>query len=631
MTDTTMEAFKQAMQTAGIEPPAEILADGTLHRFTVPGDKARSDNGFYTLHPDGIPAGQFGCWKRGISETWSSKEYKNLTPDEKARYTAKMEAMKRQRDEERERIQAECRAWCADTWEKAKEATNESPYLKRKGVPSYGLKAFGDTLMVPLMDMAGVIHGIQFISADGSKKFKTGTNKAGHFYKIGKFKNKSVVVCEGYATGASLHQATGHCVVIAFDAGNLKAVTAAIRAKCPSYTIIIAADDDHATEGNPGLMKATEAARAVNGKLAVPVFQDAVTRGTDFNDLHQVEGLEAVRACIEAATVVPTLPEENPLEAEPESLEESPRIHVVNVLDFMAREFPPRENLLAPWLPVQGLTMVYAPRGIGKTHFSLGVSYAVASGGEFLGWQAPRAASVLFLDGEMPAVTLQERIARINLSSSKEPAAPFRIITPDLQNPATGMIDLSRPADQRELEQFLEGVELIVVDNLSTLCRSGKESEGEGWLPVQDWTLRQRAAGRSVLLVHHSGKNGEQRGTSRREDVLDTVIALKRPADYSPDKGATFEVHFEKSRGIYGEDTKPFEAQLNTNPISGLQEWTVKSLDKSTAEKVAALLDDGLSQMEIAEMLKITKGAVSKAKKKALELGMLKGSFLKVS
>jgi putative DNA primase/helicase len=620
------------MRSAGIEPLVEIIADGNLHRFTVPGDKARSDNGWYVLHADDPAAGQFGCWKRGISETWTSKAYKSLTPAEKTAYTAKMEAMRRQRDEERERIQAECMTWCADTWEKAKDATSENPYLKRKGVHSYGLKAFKDSLLIPLMDTVGVIHGMQFISPDGSKVFKTGTNKAGHFYKIGKSKDKTVIVCEGYATGASIHQATGHCVVIAFDAGNLKAVADGLRSKYPDMKIIMAADDDHATEGNPGLTKAREVAKAVNGKLAVPIFQDAATRGTDFNDLHQAEGIEAVTACIEAAAIPEPAPgTENPPEAEPESVKESQRIHVVNVLDFMSREFPPRENLLAPWLPVQGLTMVYAPRGIGKTHFSLGVSYAVASGGEFLGWQAPRAASVLFLDGEMPAVTLQERIARINLSSSKEPAAPFRIITPDLQNPATGMIDLSRPADQRELEQFLDGVELIVVDNLSTLCRSGKESEGEGWLPVQDWTLRQRAAGRSVLLVHHSGKNGEQRGTSRREDVLDTVIALKRPADYSPDKGATFEVHFEKSRGIYGEDTKPFEAQLTTNPISGLQEWTVKSLDKSTAEKVAALLDDGLSQTEIAEMLKMTRGAISKAAKKAGELGLLKGSFRNVS
>lgn len=306
---------------------------------------------------------------------------------------------------------------------------------------------------------------------------------------------------------------------------------------------------------------------------------------------------------------------ENPAEGEQR------RITVVEAFAFMKMEFPPRENILSPWLPRQGLTMVYAPRGIGKTHFSLGVSYAVSSGGQFFSWRAPFPRGVLFLDGEMPAGVLQERLARIAVSSAGEPEAPLRIVTPDLQ--PSGMIDLTKPEDQRALTPYLEGVDLIVVDNLSTLCRRGKENEGEAWLPVQEWALGQRAAGRSILFIHHAGKNGEQRGTSRREDVLDTVIALKRPGDYTPDKGACFEVHFEKARGIFGDDTKPFEAQLVTGPDEH-QEWLTKPLDQSTAEKVAALLNEGISQIEIAELLGVTKGAVSKARKRAADSGLLK-------
>jgi putative DNA primase/helicase len=126
--------FKQAMQNAGIEPPAEIIADSVLHRFTVAGDRARSDNGWYVLHADEPAAGAFGCWKRGISETWSGKTYQTMTPAEKTAYTIKIEAMKLRREEERERIQAECRAWCTDAWSNAKDATNDNPYLKKKGV-----------------------------------------------------------------------------------------------------------------------------------------------------------------------------------------------------------------------------------------------------------------------------------------------------------------------------------------------------------------------------------------------------------------------------------------------------------------------------------------------------------------
>ena len=304
--------FKQAMQNAGIEASAEIIADGSLHRFTISGDKARSVNGWYVLHTDDPAAGSFGCWKRGISETWCGKSHQTMTLAEKAAYAAKMEAVKLLREEVREKIQAECRGWCADAWGKAKDATNANHYLKLKGINAYGVKAFKDTLLIPVRDMAGTIHGLQFIAPDGNKVFKTGTNKAGHFFKIGNSKDNTVIICEGYATGASIYQATGHAIVIAFDSGNLAAVSQVIRLKFPDMKIIIAADDDYATEGNPGLTKATEAAKAVNGLLAVPIFPDKRgTKDSDFNDLARLVSSDAVKACIEAARQSASITVEN--------------------------------------------------------------------------------------------------------------------------------------------------------------------------------------------------------------------------------------------------------------------------------------------------------------------------------
>ena len=235
--------------------------------------------------------------------------------------------------------------------------------------------------------------------------------------------------------------------------------------------------------------------------------------------------------------------------------EEEPgaNIVVIDLAEFLAQELPLRQNLLAPWLPRQGLAMLYAPRGVGKTHVSLGIAYAVVCGSQFLGWEAPEPGGVLFLDGEMPAADLQGRLARIALSEDKEPAAPLRIMTPDLQ--PLGMPDLASDAGQVAINRYVtDDISLLIVDNLSTLARGIKENEGDSWLAIQSWALMHRAKGRSVLFIHHAGKGGSQRGTSRREDVLDTVIALRRPADYRPEDGAVFEVHFEKARGICGQD-----------------------------------------------------------------------------
>jgi putative DNA primase/helicase len=296
------EQFRQAMQSAGIEPPAAIIADGTLHRFTVPGDKARSANGFYVLYSDGIPAGQFGCFKRGINEPWSSREYQTLTTEEKAAYKRNMEAAKAAREADLQKKQAECREKSTELWEKGREVDAAHRYIVKKGIRPTGIKQLNDMLMIPIR-IDGTLTGLQFIQADGAKRFKSGTEITGGYFSIGTPKNKRLIICEGYATGSSLHQATGHAVAVCFTAGNLKAVAEKLRAKYPDFILILCADNDHATEGNPGLTYATQAARIVNGLLAVPSFTDPKGR-TDFNDMHQEQGLEAVNQIIQNAQPV---------------------------------------------------------------------------------------------------------------------------------------------------------------------------------------------------------------------------------------------------------------------------------------------------------------------------------------
>lgn len=295
-------------------------------------------------------------------------------------------------------------------------------------------------------------------------------------------------------------------------------------------------------------------------------------------------------------------------------------LRAMSLQEILALDLPPREHLLDPWLPCQGLAMIYAPRGIGKTWVSLWIAYAIASGSSCLRWRASKPAGVLYIDGEMPAAALQARLATIAASADGEPRAPLQFVTPDLQQ--HGMPDLGTPEGQQAIDAMITPeTALIVVDNLSTLVRSGKENEAEGWTPVQAWALRHRAQGRSVLFVHHAGKGGQQRGTSRREDILDTVISLRRPPEYSPKQGAVFEVHFEKARGIHGDEVEPFEAVLGQD-ASGRQVWTTRSVEHSTAEKVAALLREGLSQQEIAEELGLHKSNVSRAVKRAKASGL---------
>ena len=308
-----------------------------------------------------------------------------------------------------------------------------------------------------------------------------------------------------------------------------------------------------------------------------------------------------------------------------EKTEKRKELVVLTLEELLKRETPPRQNLLSPWLPSQGLCMIYAARGLGKTWAALMIAYAVSSGGKYLNWKAEKAAGVLYIDGEMPLAVMKERLSQIVLSEEMEVQEPLEFLTPDAQE--FGIPDLSTIEGQELIDKLItEKTKLIVMDNLSTLTRTGKESEGESWLPVQEWALGLRRRGISVLFIHHAGKAGQQRGTSRREDVLDTVIALRKPADYTPETGACFEIHFEKSRGLYGDEIKPIEAKLEShkdNHGATTINWIVKNLEDSTREKVKRYLHDGWNQKEIAEQLGINKSSVNYHVKKLEDLGVL--------
>jgi len=303
-----------------------------------------------------------------------------------------------------------------------------------------------------------------------------------------------------------------------------------------------------------------------------------------------------------------------------EALTETDEYGIVTItLDNLQKlDLPPRTCLMEPWLPDSGLTQVYAYRGVGKTFFALNVAYAVATGGTFLGWRCPTPKRVLYIDGEMPARDMKERTGSIS-NDNKLVKENFRMINPELQGAVTP--NLANEESQKSLSAATSKADLIIVDNISTLCRTGKENNSDDWTPVQRWALRMRSEGRSVLFVHHANKTGGQRGTSGREDVLDTVIALKKPKGSEPSEGANFEVHFEKNRGFSGSSAQAFNASLEIT--NGEQQWIRQNLVESTYNRCIALTKEGLSQTEITVKLGINKSNVSRHLKKAKEEGLI--------
>ena len=228
----------------------------------------------------------------------------------------------------------------------------------------------------------------------------------------------------------------------------------------------------------------------------------------------------------------------------------------------------------------------------------------------------------MYIDGEMPGSALQDRLAAIVAASDVQPEqGMLNIITPDLQSGA--MPDLATQEGQEAINSVLGETEVIILDNLSCLARGGgRENEAESWLVVADWALAMRAQGRSAVFLHHAGKGGAQRGTSKKEDLLDTVICLRHPCDYRPVDGALFEISFDKARNLLGEQTDSFEAKLTTDN-EGLQAWTTRKVSASNYERVVALAKEGLSMPEISTELGLNRSTVSRTVRKATEDGKI--------
>jgi putative DNA primase/helicase len=219
---------------------------------------------------------------------------------------------------------------------------------------------------------------------------------------------------------------------------------------------------------------------------------------------------------------------------------------------------------------------------------------------------------------------LQERLRAISIGLDAEvPNDGFRILAAD--NTENG-IALGTEEGQQAIEPLLVNTDLLILDNLSTLCTTGSESASDAWVPMQNWLLGLRRKGIAVLLIHHAGTNGRQRGTSRREDVLDTVIALRRPEDYSPEQGAKFEVHFEKLRNRVAEHGAiSFQARLETVLTDAREavRWSAYDLQPPIFKQAVELYGQGLSVRQVAASLRISKSEAGRLRLKALDAGMI--------
>lgn len=324
-TESPEFAFAKALEDFGLDVDGGVIADGKIHRCRTQGDRKRRKTGWYVLYLDNVPAGAYGDYR--VSDeptTWCAKSAHELTDQELAENRRRMDEARRQRAAELARRHQAAATVAQELVSAAVSADPAHPYLSAKGVPADGLlqvdadaartawraikrdlgeegdrlppslqRADGPLLLAPL-DKDGAVSTVQLITAGGDKLLLPGGEKRGACLVLGR-PGRTIYVAEGLATAATVREATGEACAVAIDRTNLGAVAQHLRAAHPSARIVIAADNDQFTEGNPGLRNAEEAAGMVGGSVVCPAFTDLTSRPTDFNDLAALQGLEAVR------------------------------------------------------------------------------------------------------------------------------------------------------------------------------------------------------------------------------------------------------------------------------------------------------------------------------------------------
>lgn len=317
-------------------------------------------------------------------------------------------------------------------------------------------------------------------------------------------------------------------------------------------------------------------------------------------------------------------PTSNVVSINPNADLDADKINVLNFSDLKSSVPAPIEYVLHPVLPIQGIGFIYAATGIGKTLFTLNLAYAIAQGGNFLKYSCQKPRKVLYVDGEMAFNQVHSRVIQISSNQGElDFEENFSLITPDKILPFR-VPQIDDEYGQRVYANLLTkfNIEVVIFDNLSMLS-SVDENKSNEWKRVQDWLLYLRSIGKTILVVHHAGKdkNG-YRGTSKMLDCADVAISLQPCSDEALEendvKGKKFKIVYQKARLFGGKEALSFEANLEAGV------WSHRSIELSILDRVIESLNAGMTQRDMAKELLISQSTVNRLIKKARITGRVK-------
>ena len=500
------EQLLDAIRSAGLEPPEQVIFDGKLHRFksgTKGTAKAGDKSGWYVVFGDGVPAGRFGCWRMGFESPWRADVGRKLTASEEMAHARRLAEAKALREAAIEK-QYEVAASTVETiWNQASAASPDHPYLKRKGIQAHGARITGDgRLMVPLFDKDGALATLQYIDSEGGKLYHPGGEAGGKFWMVGSLDEPGVLyVAEGFATAATIHETTGRPCVATYSASSLVPVTGSLREMFGiGQDIVIVADHD---KHGVGQKYADQASAKFGARVIIPPIE-----GMDANDYAQAgHDLSALLVQSTGQDVIDKLQ--------------------VVFGDQLGSDYEAPDELVEGLMTIGSLTVVYGDSNSGKTFWAMSVATAIATGSDCYGRQTDPGL-VVYLASEAPA-SIRSRMQAIkkfhgcSLENLAMVPVPMNFYSGDQD--AHDVIELVRAIEVAKGKP----VRLIIGDTLARMSAGANENSGEDMGPVMArFDQVATATGAAMMIIHHNGKDAARgaRGWSGIRAHIDTEIEV---------------------------------------------------------------------------------------------------------
>lgn len=498
------QQFENALRDAGLDlPDKPIEFDGKMHRFKsgTKGTPGYDKSGWYIIFGDGIPAGQFGCWRSGIVANWRAEVSRQISPADEMAFARRMAEAKAAREIEQARKHEVAADVVDQIWSDCIGASPDHPYLKRKGIAPHGARVTGDgRLVVPLYDADGTMSSLQYIDAEGGKLYHPGGQTGGKFWVLGSMDEPgSIYVAEGFATAATIHQVTSRPVVVAYSASNLVPVTATMRGLHPTSDLVIVADHD---KSGVGQRYAEQACAKHGARMVMPPDEG------DANDYAQAGGDLLALLTQETGTAV------------------FDKLQVV-FGDQLSAEYEAPNELVEGLMTIGSSVVVYGDSNSGKTFWALSVATAIATGTLCYGRKTDPGL-VIYLACEAPA-SIRARMQAIkkfhgcNLENLAMVPVPMNFYTGDQD--AYDVIELVRSIEQMKGKP----VRLIIGDTLARMSAGANENSGEDMGPVMARFDQVATATKAALMmIHHNGKDAAKgaRGWSGIRAHIDTEIEV---------------------------------------------------------------------------------------------------------